>query len=187
MVAVYAAADHQYSDAKNVIRQARTSGREMPPSTYRQEMDVSEEALRKNFGRLHVLHVEALTRHLVECRRVCDGDLDLFLVLMIIGERTFNSRNAPPKMSLAEFFDGRVANLAPTAINLQSIADYSGIPRETVRRKLDSLIEKGWVARDERKFISATDKARENLVDLTTSSLRYLRAMEVALDACAED
>jgi hypothetical protein len=49
---------------------------------------MSEEKLRQNFGKLHALHVSALTRHLVECRQVCDGDLDLFLVLTIAASRT---------------------------------------------------------------------------------------------------
>ena len=42
---------------------------------------MGEEALRRNFGKVHALHVAALARHLIACRKVCDGDLDLFLVL----------------------------------------------------------------------------------------------------------
>ncbi|MFM2301152.1 MAG: hypothetical protein RLZZ84_888 [Pseudomonadota bacterium] len=144
---------------------------------------MSEDALRKNFGKLHALHVAALTRHLVECRRVCGGDLDLFLVLAIIGERTFSPRNAPDRMSLDEFVAGSVGSVEPVAINLQSIADYSGIPRETVRRKIDTLIERGWVRRDARKFVTVTDKAKENLAGLTESTVRYLRDLEAALGA----
>lgn len=128
------------------------------------------------------MHVAALTRHLVECRRIFDGDLDLFLVLTIIGERTFTARNAPKSMSHADFLEGSVRNLAPAAINLQSIADYSGIPRETVRRKVETLIDKGWVVRDARKYVTATDQAKDSLVSLTESALRYLRDLEVALD-----
>lgn len=142
---------------------------------------MSEESLRRNFGKVHALHVAALTRHLVECRQVCDGDLDLFLVMTIIGERTFTARNAPDNMSHSDFLEGSVSNLEPAAINLQSIADYSGIPRETVRRKIETLIEKGWVERNERKFVTATDKAKASLAGLTASTLRYLRDMEQAL------
>lgn len=139
--------------------------------------------LERNFGKLHALHVSAFTRHLIECRRACDGDLDLFLVLTIIGERTFSPRFAPDAMSHTEFLEGTVESVEPLAINLQSIADYSGIPRETVRRKVETLIEKGWVMRDERKFVTATDKANDSLVGLTESTLRYLRDLEIALEA----
>ena len=57
---------------------------------------------------------------------------------------------------------------------MQSIADYSGIPRETVRRKVEILVQRGWVVRDGRKYITATDKARDELMALTESGLRYL-------------
>lgn len=150
-------------------------------------MSGNDDALSRNFGKLHALHVAALTRHLIECRRVFDGDLDLFLVLTIIGERTFSVRSAPEGMSLEDFASASVTSVQPAAINLQSISDFSGIPRETVRRKIDTLIAKGWVRRDERKFVTATDKAKENLYELTQSAVRYLRDLSPALAALRED
>jgi len=140
-------------------------------------------ALRENFGRLHALHVPALARHLIACRAACDGDLDLFLVLTIIGERCFTPQHAPETMSHSEFIERPVATVAPVAINVQSIADYSGIPRETVRRKIDILIDKGWIRRDARKFITVTDAAKDNLFDLTESALRYLADVDAAIRA----
>lgn len=141
---------------------------------------MSDVGLRRNFGQVHAAHVAALSRHLVACRSVCDGDLDLFLVLTIIGERNFAARNAPSGMSLQDFAERPVSTVRREAINLQSIADYSGIPRETVRRKLAALIDRGWVHRDEQGFYAVTDKAKDNLADLTKSALRYLRDMEAA-------
>lgn len=147
---------------------------------------MSETELRRNFGQVHALHVAALTRHLVACRRACDGDLDLFLVLTIIGERSFTARNAPIGMSIEDFAQRPVSTVRPEAINLQSIADYSGIPRETVRRKLAALVKRGWVRRDANGYYAATDMAKDNLSELTRSSLRYLRDMEAALATAAE-
>lgn len=144
---------------------------------------MSEAALRRNFGKLHASHSAAFARYLVECRAACDGDLDLFLVMTIIGERTFNARNVPEAMSQEEFYTGTVRDVRPLAINLQSISDYSGIPRETVRRKLETLLAKGWIERDERKFITATDQANASLRGLTEATLRYLRELETALAA----
>ena len=143
--------------------------------------------LERNFGKLHAVHVSAFARHLIECRRACDGDLDMFLVLTIIGERTFSPRYAPDAMSHSEFLEGSVESVEPLAINLQSIADYSGIPRETVRRKIEQLIARGWVRRDELRFVTATDQANDELRDLTASTLHYLREMETALAACGSD
>lgn len=142
---------------------------------------MSEDRLRRHFGRVHAQHVAALTRHLIACREICDGDLDLFLVLTIVGERTFTARDAPADMSHQDFVDGSVNQLQPAAINLQSIADYSGIPRETVRRKLHILQDKGWITKDERNFMTVTDKAKANLNGLTESSLKYLVEMDTLL------
>lgn len=131
----------------------------------------------KNFGKLHAAHSELLTRHLIECRKACDGDLDLFLVMAIIGERSLSEGNAPDTMTREQFATGTVSDIPALPINLQSIADYSGIPRETVRRKLDILLEKGWIERDSRKLVSATDTARDSLLTLTAGTVRYLQGV----------
>lgn len=141
--------------------------------------------LHDHFGKLHASHVAALTRHLVECRKAFGGDLDLFLVMTIIGERTFTARNAPDTMTHDDFLQGSVSDLEPAAINLQSIADYSGIPRETVRRKLETLLAMGWIARDENRFMTVTDQAKQSLQPLTDSSLRYMREVFTMLAASA--
>jgi hypothetical protein len=133
------------------------------------------------FGKLHALHSGALTRYLVECRQACDGDLDLFLIMAIIGERTFSALRAPDSMSHDEFVTGTVGKIAPQPINLQSIADFSGIPRETVRRKLELLIGRGWVQRGEHGYVTATDVANHDLAELTSSTVRYLAAIETML------
>ena len=134
------------------------------------------------FGKIHARHAGALTRYLVECRKACDGDLDLFLIMAIIGERTFSAAHAPDSMSHSEFVSGTVGKIAPLPINLQSIADFSGIARETVRRKLDLLIKRGWVVRGEHGYVTATDAANQALQDLTSSTVRYFAAIEAALD-----
>jgi hypothetical protein len=142
--------------------------------------------LDSNFGQLHARHVAALTRHLVACRAAFAGDLDLFLVLTIIGERSFSERNAPPGMTEEQFRASPVSTVAPIAINLQSIADFSGIPRETVRRKVGTLVARGWVRRDPGGLLAVTDAAKDSLQPLTDSSARYLRDLLGALGALAE-
>ncbi len=134
------------------------------------------------FGKLHALHVAGLTRHLVACRAALDGDLELFLVLSIIGERSFSARNAPARMTEEAFRASPVSTVRPVAINLQSIADYSGIPRETVRRKVATLVARGWVERDAQGLLAITDLAKDSLDGLTDSSVRYLRELLAALE-----
>lgn len=133
-----------------------------------------------HFGRIHAESVAALCHYLIDCRRFFNGDLDLFLVLVIIGERSFAQHNAPD-ISFAQWEVAAVNSVRREAINLQSIADYSGIPRETVRRKLDWLIKRGWVARDHRRYFYATDQAKRDLETLTKGNLRYLTHLQRAL------
>lgn len=134
------------------------------------------------FGKLHAAHSGILTRYIVDCRRSMDGDMDLFLIMAIIGERTFNSRHAPNDMTIEAFVDGTVGKLEPLPINLQSISDYTGIPRETARRKIDILIKKGWIERDERKYFTATDQANQAFLDLTKITQKYLHDLASAIN-----
>lgn len=140
-----------------------------------------DEQLTRNFGRIWPQHVAALTQFLIECRRNFDGDIDLFLVLCVIGDRTFSARNAPADMSFEDWNGTAVKAVRAEEINVQSLSDFSGIPRETVRRKLNILVEKGWVARDERGYITATEKAKLDLAPLTMASLGYLTRMKRTL------
>ncbi|MFM7028211.1 MAG: helix-turn-helix domain-containing protein [Chakrabartia sp.] len=142
--------------------------------------------LHHHFGQIHAESVAALCTYLIDCRQFFDGDLDLFLVLMIVGERTFAGRNAPD-ISLDQWATTPVDAVKHEAINLQSIADYSGIPRETVRRKLDWLVQRGWVARDGRRYFYATDRAKQDLDGLTKGNLRYLEALQRALRRASGD
>jgi DeoR/GlpR family transcriptional regulator of sugar metabolism len=61
------------------------------------------------------------------------------------------------------------------------MAHYSGFPRETVRRKINILVQKGWVTRDEGGAITATQRAKEELAPLTLTSLVYLTRMKATL------
>ena len=134
------------------------------------------------FGKLHARHSATLTRYLVECRRACDGDLDMFLIMAIIGERTFSARNAPESMSHSQFVSGTAGTIEALPINLQAIADFSGIPRETARRQLEQLINRGWVERSNQGYVPATDAANHALQGLTLSTVRYLNDLAEMLD-----
>lgn len=140
-----------------------------------------DEVILKNFGRIWPRHVTCLTKFLIESRKTFDGDIDLFLVLCIIGDRTFAERHVPEGMDFEAWNATRTEDVRSEEINIQSIADFSGIPRETVRRKLAVLLEKQWVMRDERGSITATDKAKRDLDPLTLSSLEYLSRMKAVL------
>lgn len=135
-----------------------------------------EDLVRAKFGEIWPAHVGNLTWFLIECRRHFDGDLDMMLVLSVIGDRTFSQRSADPRIDF-EAFTKALVPTAPQDINVRSIADFSGIPRETVRRKVAQLLEKGWILRNDDGFLVATKRAKEELEPLTITSMKYISKM----------
>lgn len=139
------------------------------------------------FGKVWPVHVHSLTRFLIECRRVFDDDLDMFLVLAVIGERTYSQQHADPTLTYEEFQAGKAAMTPPKDINLRSIAEFSGIPRETVRRKIAELSDKGWLTRNSEGSLVATRKASKDLQPLTAASITYIAEMMTLLEAALTD
>ena len=79
---------------------------------------------------------KVLTQALRDSYRAFDGDLTMALVLGELGQHAA----APVHEAL---WNKRSRN--PRASNAYSISAASGIPRNTVRRKLDQLIARGWI------------------------------------------
>ena len=136
------------------------------------------ESIENEFARIWPAHVENFTWHLIQCRRHFSGDMDRLLVLCVIGDRTLSARNMPDTLKVRDLGN---TNVPKEPINLQSIADFSGIPRETVRRKLQDLTALGWVERDERGNFAATPKAAADLAPLTEIAIKYLARMKAYL------
>jgi len=151
----------------------------VPPET---AMNVDEQTLSACFGRIWPTHNDAFCELLVQLRRQFDGDLDRMLVLGIIGSRTL-ARGRVEGMSYDEFMSSARPDNEPAPINLQSIADYSGIPRETVRRKVRDLEQQGWIIRRDNGYLIATAKAAQDLEPATEATLRYLATV---VSACTE-
>jgi hypothetical protein len=148
--------------------------------------DLTPDDIKKNFGRIWPRHVETLTRFLIHCREHFDGDLDLFLVLAVIGDRSFASGVVSVDMDYAGFMDDERQRTPPQPINSLSISSFSRIPRETVRRKVKQLMDRGWVVRDENGHLTATKKAATDLQPLTEISLQYLSQMASTLQSAPD-
>lgn len=83
-------------------------------------------------------YVQFLTEHLVDCSRHFGGDLQKLLVLAVVGQAALHwKRRAGTDHPAFEADAG--------AVSASRIADLTGIPRQTVRRKLIALEAKGWV------------------------------------------
>ena len=73
------------------------------------------------------------------------GDLEIHIVLLAIAERTI----AHPDFRALGEAERLAAGGGPfptRGVNVRSIADSTGMPRETVRRKVAKLLRAGWIA-----------------------------------------
>jgi hypothetical protein len=80
-------------------------------------------------------------------RSTFDGDVEKAVVLLEVVVRTLQD----PRLAgfdLTAVLTGKI-DLSPyLPTNMRSIADSSGIPKETVRRKVAALVEEGLIRRD---------------------------------------
>jgi hypothetical protein len=93
-------------------------------------------------------------RHLLEIYRYADGDIVLLMVLGEIAHHNVagmfsqgNLKIAPEAFRGIMVKDGRISSLL--SCNAHSIHLATGIPRETVRRKVAALLKRGWIAQRE--------------------------------------
>lgn len=84
--------------------------------------------------------VEFVSEHLADLSRVFRGDLQQMMVLAIIGQVYLR---AYKEALLAT--GGDHPGQLNASISASRIADVTGIPRQTVRRKLSALITRGWI------------------------------------------
>jgi hypothetical protein len=141
---------------------------------------MNHEYLNKNFGKIWPVHVERFTELLIKLRKIFSGDLDKMLILAIIGSRTIPPRTES-NFTMDEFQERHAMSIA-MPINLQSIADCSGIPRETARRKILELELAGWITYHDTGYLIATTKAKKDLEPATAATLDYLLAIFSTLD-----
>jgi hypothetical protein len=148
---------------------------------YKCNMSSKDDWLSEGFGEIFPSHVSAFTDFMIALRRDFEGDLDMMIVLAVIGERRFSRSDPTAELQKADLGSTPMREGASRSINAHSIAEYSGIARETVRRKVAWLIEKGWVERDDNGDLRPTAKAAAELSNATDATLVYLRKV---VDAC---
>ncbi|MEX3314125.1 hypothetical protein [Sulfitobacter sp. PS-8MA] len=136
-------------------------------------MPQSPQDPRTDFAQAFPAHVGALVRLLTVLRREFDGDLDLLLICAIVGERHFARRIDPATPTYKTL--GATPVTKTPSVNAYSIAQYSGIPRETVRRKVSRLVDNGWLRVDGKGNFSPTAKAAEDLMHGTQETVRFLK------------
>lgn len=97
-------------------------------------------SLRANYIHVQYHYVQFLAEHLVDCRKTFGGDFDEVMILALLGQRAMGAvhdRNGQPEMDTERRW-----------MSALRIADVTGVPRESTRRKLRGLEARGWVAHD---------------------------------------
>ena len=84
-------------------------------------------------------------------RALCDGDLDKNIILLAIAARSVADVEFKA-LSHEQRAQSTTALLPSRGVNLRSISDSSGIPRETVRRKVGELVQAGWIGQSGRNL-----------------------------------
>jgi hypothetical protein len=102
------------------------------------------EAALDRVSREHVMifhhhFTEFMASHLTDCCSVFDGDLHEMLVFTILAQRYLRDLMA----SQQEYGDAPADDRR--AVSATRIAAQTGMPRETVRRKLAALQARGWI------------------------------------------
>ncbi|WP_271145461.1 hypothetical protein [Brevundimonas sp. NIBR10] len=79
-------------------------------------------------------------------REACGGDVDKFLIMLVIAIRT-TEHEGFATYSQAQLLSGEVPIFPTLGTNVRSVAESTGTPKETVRRKVSELVEAGWISR----------------------------------------
>lgn len=121
---------------------------------------------------------EPLARFFKQARDLCGGDLDKAQVMLeIIVRATQHPRYR--QLKRGELEAGGQAALPSLGANVSSIAASTGIPKETVRRKVLELIDAGWVIREGRRLHYSREGYRAIAPAREAMFRMYARAYEV--------
>jgi hypothetical protein len=135
-------------------------------------------ALEANYPTVQYHYVQFLAEHLTDCRKTLGGDFDDLMMLAVLGQRFLKARQDRDAGDA-----GAEDRIWMSALRL---SDVTGVPRESVRRKLNRLAKRSWVTHDPAKgwclagsFDLAT--ARVDLGDLDRRGLERLGKLIAAL------
>lgn len=110
-------------------------------STKADRANVAEDAFVTRYFDFQYCFVEFFVEHLGDLSRVFQSDLQQMLVLAVVGQAKL--RAVQDAIEAGE--DSAKAILIRKGINASRLADITSVPRQTVRRKLLQLRDRGWV------------------------------------------
>jgi DNA-binding transcriptional regulator YhcF (GntR family) len=131
-----------------------------------------------------------MVEHLARVHRQFDGDLAMALVLGTIGQynasRFFEQVAARSDEPTQELYERGEHLPHLKACNASSVSASTGIPRETVRRKIRRLIEMGFVQQVGRDKLFITQRAADHFVDFDAGTMERMMVLIAQVQAIAE-
>jgi hypothetical protein len=143
--------------------------------------------LRRHHVEFSFLTGRFMVDHLVRVHQAFGGDLIAAIVLGTIGQynaRRFFEEVAAKSDESADELIARGEHLPyMRPCNAMSVSASSGIPRETVRRKIRWLVEKGWVQQVGRDKLFVTGEASRHFkeFDVETVDRFHAASMQVVM------
>jgi hypothetical protein len=128
--------------------------------------------------------VEFALRYMREAAQLFDDDYVCAMIFLAVLEAN-GRHNIRQPYFLDDYSDARVSLPAELArpVSRKAISESLGLPRETVRRKVSSLVKQGFLVEDERGgVITARDViSREAFLAAQQRAIGYLRQLNADL------
>lgn len=171
-----------------VTTKARKSKiRVAPNSTSRVSTPAPLEGYEACKGEVAVCMGRFFVRYFTRLYHEFDGDLALIIVLGEIGHHNtcqfFAAKNPMGNRKLA-FGDRAEVWKQLVPCNAFSLSAATGIPRETVRRKIATLVKRGWIKRNDRGEVFIVPAVGEHFMpDFNAQVLREILALSDELSS----
>jgi hypothetical protein len=128
--------------------------------------------------------VDFFIEHVSDVSRAFRGDLQAVLVLALLGQVWLRAQRAAEVAGL----DPDLLPFERVSATASRIADVTGIPRQTVRRKLNALETRGWILRNADgsfRLVAAQGEtaARRDLSDVDRRALERVARLFTDLEA----
>lgn len=147
-----------------------------PAPVTRREVPVAQ--VMKHLPAISLLMGSFHLRHILRLYAAFDGDLLEAVVLGEVAHHNLSMLRTAARSALElsalmkRLEESGLPSMLPT--NAYSIAAATGIPRETVRRKIESLVGQQLLRRDERGGLFVTTNARERFATFNVDSVSEL-------------
>ena len=142
-------------------------------------MPINRNLYEQRMGYLSYLMNDFILWQLARVRQRFDGDLDAALILGEIAHynvqknfrQIFSLDQAPTSDLDKASIESSPDLVLLKSSNAMSISGATGIPRETVRRKVQWLEQRGWVSRDDKGALTITAAPSKDFADFNYEAL----------------